>query len=87
MTGEGVMGCLLCGKPVTEPGELFDSPLCQAAWAETTRVRFAEPHTPEPWRTLITRFIAGQLTEAEEDALLAWLRQRGGEPAGTPPFP
>jgi hypothetical protein len=72
-----VVDCLLCGKPVIEPGELFDSALCQAAWAETTRVRFDEPGTPEPYRTLIGRFIAGQLSEAEEDALLAWLRARG----------
>jgi len=70
------MPCLLCGRPVTEPGELFDSPLCQAAYVETTRVRFADPQTPEPWKTPIGRFIAGQLSEAEEDALLAWLRER-----------
>jgi hypothetical protein len=73
------MDCLLCGRPVTEPGELFDSPLCQAAWAEISRVRFAEPGTPEPWKTQIGRFIAGQLSRAEEDALLAWLRARGAQ--------
>ena len=76
------MECLLCGKPVTESGAMFDSPLCQAAWSETHRVRFAEPHTPEPWKTQIGRFIAGQLSRAEEDDLLAWLRQRGEHRGG-----
>jgi len=67
------MNCLLCGRPVTTPGDLYDSPLCQAAHAEQRRVRFAPGSAPPQVVALIDKWIGGRATAEEEAEILEYL--------------